>query len=155
MIAPKFTVDKDTISPYFEGQLGGGLTRALRAAALESGQMVASLAKANAVVGATGHMRQGIAVSETSSGGYPAVIVAPSALYGGVVEFGRKPGAWPPAGALTLWMERKGIDPKLEYVIRRKIGKKGTKAQPFLVPALDKATPTILRIYARRVTEAA
>lgn len=154
MIAPKFTVT-DTATPFFERQLGGGLQRALRAAALESGQMVASLAKANAVVGATGLMRSGIAVSETTDGGFPAVIVAPNALYGGVVEFGRKPGVWPPQGALTLWMQRKGIDPKLEYVIRRKIGKKGTKAQPFLIPALDKATPTILRIYARRVTEAA
>ncbi len=154
MIAPRFDVD-DTVTPHFERVAAGGLERSLRAAALESGQMVATLAKAAAPIGATGHLRQSIAVSETTDGGRPAVLVGPSVLHGGPVEFGRKPGTWPPKGALVLWMERKGIDPRLEYVFRRKIGKKGTKAQPFLGPALEKAKPAILRIFARRVSEAA
>lgn len=41
-------------------------------------------------------------------------------------EEGRKPGGkMPPAGVLLPWMERKGIPPEMEFLVRRKIARDG------------------------------
>jgi hypothetical protein len=45
--------------------------------------------------------------------------------------------AMPPAGVLTGWMQRHGMNPKNEYALRLKISRKGIKARPYLVPALE------------------
>lgn len=67
-------------------------------------------------------------------------------IYAPVVEFGRSAGApMPPSGVLLGWMGRKGIDASLEYVVRRKIGAKGTRKQPYMKPALDKNRAAITR----------
>lgn len=64
-------------------------------------------------------------------------------------KYGRKPGKWPPLLPILKWILIKKIHEKaygrkgatlasaksLAFVIRRKIGKKGTRAQPFLLPA--------------------
>lgn len=58
--------------------------------------------------------------------------------YAGYVEEGRRPGApMPPKGALIAWMQNKGIDPSLEFVIRRAIARKGIKARHMMKNALD------------------
>jgi hypothetical protein len=78
----------------------------------------------------TGHYRRSI----TSD-----VRVAPRAIigqfgsnvpYAPVRELGRRPGArMPPPGALRGWMRRHGIPLELEFVLRRRIGRRGTKAE--------------------------
>lgn len=61
--------------------------------------------------------------------------------YAKAIEFGSRPH-WPPPGSLARWARLKlGVPAarvqSVDYLIRRKISKKGTKAQPFLNPALD------------------
>ena len=66
--------------------------------------------------------------------------------YARVVEEGRSAGAaMPPQGALLGWMRRHGIDPEAEFVVRRAIGRRGTRPQPYLKPALDKNRAAIGR----------
>lgn len=46
-----------------------------------------------------------------------------------VIEYGRRPGSkMPPSGVLLGWMARRGVDPRLEFVIRRAIGRDGIPA---------------------------
>jgi hypothetical protein len=70
---------------------------------------------------------------EVTGKGTPQVkgVVGHQSKYGDVIEKGRKAGkAWPPEGALIRWIEvklGKGEEEayRLEFVIRRKIGRKG------------------------------
>jgi hypothetical protein len=61
--------------------------------------------------------------------------VGPSKDYGYFVEYGRKPGKQPPIAAVEGWARRHGISP---FLVARAIGRKGTKAKPFMAPALEK-----------------
>lgn len=63
--------------------------------------------------------------------------------YAAHVEFGTRPH-FPPASALTSWARRHGMAGK-EFVIARAISKRGTKAQPYLFPALEKQKATFLK----------
>lgn len=68
-----------------------------------------------------------------------AVSVGSNLRYAKPVEFGTRPH-WPPRGSLARWAQLKlgATDPmRADFLIRRKISKVGTKAQPFLNPALD------------------
>jgi len=52
--------------------------------------------------------------------------------YANYVEFGRRPGKWPPVGPIQLWVIRKLSPPADEldsivFLVRRKIGTKGTE----------------------------
>lgn len=60
--------------------------------------------------------------------------VGPSVNYGLFVERGRRPGRMPPAAAVAAWARRKGLG---AYAVARAIGRKGTRAQPFMGPALE------------------
>ena len=65
------------------------------------------------------------------------VIAAVSLLY---IEFGRRAGAkMPPSGRLDDWYAAKGIDPKLDFVIRRAIARRGIKPTPITQPVIDAA----------------
>lgn len=76
--------------------------------------------------------------------------------YAREVEFGRKPrGPLPAKGELIGWMRRKGIDVELEFVIRRAIAKRGTRAQPYLNPALEEHRAAIGREFALAADRAA
>lgn len=71
--------------------------------------------------------------AEVQGKGTPVVrgIIATASIYGEVVEKGRRPNkGMPPKGSLVRWLEVKlGLDEKtaqrVEFVVRRKIGKKG------------------------------
>lgn len=62
-------------------------------------------------------------------------IVGIGELYGGAVEYGRRPGKPPPAKVLRAWAALKLKAPGAEYAVAKKIGKEGTKAHPFVKPA--------------------
>lgn len=47
--------------------------------------------------------------------------------------------------AIQFWVKRKGIDPKLTYPIFRAILLKGIKPQPFMIPALEREKPKLLK----------
>ena len=47
--------------------------------------------------------------------------------------------------AIQFWVKRKGIDPKLTYVIFRAILRNGIKPQPFMIPALEREKPRLIK----------
>ena len=47
--------------------------------------------------------------------------------------------------AIQFWVKRKGIDPKLAYVIFRAILRNGIKPQPFMIPALEREKPRLIK----------
>lgn len=91
------------------------------------------------------------------------------AEHASAVEFGRRAGSTPPVGdmvkGLQAWVMKKGLADtftdsgnrrtrndnfykrvrSIAFLIARSIGKKGTKARPFLYPALRKNEPYIRR----------
>lgn len=69
----------------------------------------------------------------------------PSVAYGLYVELGRRPGKQPPIKAIEGWARRHGINP---FVLARSIGRKGIKAQPFLIPAFEKNQRRITELFA-------
>lgn len=80
----------------------------------------------------TGRLGGSITHTISGSGANLTSKVGPSVAYGLWVEKGRGPGKMPPVAALQPWARRHGVNP---YVLARAIGRKGTKPQPFLVPA--------------------
>lgn len=91
----------------------------------------------------TGAYRESIGYTISDRRGNLMLEVGPSVdndLLGGVLEFGRRPGArMPPAGVLLPWMARHGIPEDREFVVRRAIGRRGLQGQPFphIAVALD------------------
>lgn len=92
---------------------------------------------------------------EVQGKGRPVVrgIVAHGSAYGDVIEKGRRAGkAWPPEGTLLRWIEVKmGVDAheakRLEFVIRRKIGRKGFEGAHMFENALDQNWSKVERIF--------
>jgi hypothetical protein len=68
-------------------------------------------------------------------------------VYSNYVEFGRRPGKWPPEGPIQLWVMRKF---ELEgqalqdttFLVRRAIGQKGTKGAKMFQRAWDEGGKT-------------
>ena len=72
--------------------------------------------------------------------------VGPSARYAYWVEHGRRPGKQPPVQAVSGWARRHGIDP---FLLARAIGRRGTRAQPFVLPSWTRNRNSILTIFRR------
>jgi len=68
----------------------------------------------------------------------------PSVAYGVYVETGTRPH-WPPLGALVPWARRHGVNPRLVQVA---IARRGTRAQPYLMPAYQKNADKIVALFA-------
>lgn len=72
-------------------------------------------------------------------------VTGPSTNYGEFAERGSGPGGYPPLQDMIDWVQTKNIqsaDPDmsvrdLAFIIRRSIGRKGTPAQPYLIPAAE------------------
>jgi hypothetical protein len=71
--------------------------------------------------------------------------VGPSVRYGLYVERGSRPH-YPPVAALTGWARRHGMSP---YAVQRAIGRRGTRARPFLAPAFTRNAARIVALFAR------
>lgn len=101
-----------------------------------------------------GELRRGIKVYY-GKGSLTAAIGA-EALHSEVVEKGRGAGKrMPPHDAIAGWAHRKGIDPKLVYVIRRRIAEVGIEPRPYLIPAWDVERMLFIRRMADETRRAA
>lgn len=96
-----------------------------------------------AVAQDTRDLMRSIASEVTPIGGGIEGIVRVGAPYGRFVEEGRRPGKMPPVEELRGWARRHGIPEQGVYALARAIGKRGTKAQPFFWPAVDKRAGTV------------
>jgi len=68
--------------------------------------------------------------------------------YAEYVEKGRRPGRMPPSSALEAWVRTKVSVENIKsiaFLIARKIGREGTKPQPYLLPAARKEKPRYFR----------
>lgn len=92
----------------------------------------------------TGELKKSISVMVKDANPM-SVEVGPDVNYGADVEFGTKPHAVS-AGALSGWAKRKGLNP---YAVAKSIEKKGTKAQPYLIPGLKNAETLIEQAFTR------
>ena len=103
----------------------------------KSGAYVELAAKERAPVD-TGHMKSTIAfkVKETE------VEIGTNVFYAPYVEFGTRPH-FPPSSALEGWARKHGFGPGGGFLVARAISRRGTKKQPFLVPALQGAKSAI------------
>lgn len=133
--------------PVFEGKAPEILNRALAAAMDEATLLLEGEVKKRTpqgVFGAKGGLLSTIH-GEVEGRGTPVVkgIIGTQSKYGEVVEKGRRPGQkMPPEGTLLRWIEVKmGLDAvaarKIEYVVRRKIGKKGFPGAHMFEAAFD------------------
>ena len=88
----------------------------------------------------TGRLRSSIAsqVNETQA------IIGSNVAYAPYVEFGTRPH-WPPQGALQPWAQRHGFPAGKagDFLVRRAISRRGTRAHPYLIPALRESVEEI------------
>lgn len=98
----------------------------------QTAQEIRDRARSLAPVGATGNLRRRTRVVPQRPRLTVRVRFAPHAH---LVERGRQPGRMPPAARLEAWAKLRGLEGK-EYVLARAIAAKGTRAHPFVSPAL-------------------
>jgi hypothetical protein len=72
--------------------------------------------------------------------------VGPTTRYAFWVEYGRRPGRYPPLAAIAGWARRHGVHP---FVVARAIARRGTRPQPFVGPSLERNRVTLERMFAR------
>ena len=80
--------------------------------------------------------------------------VGSALTYAPVVEYGRASGWFPPISELRIWARRKLGDERAAFPIARAIKKRGFKAQPYLMPALEAAKPRVQMIFDNRMKQA-
>ncbi len=107
------------------------LEKDMRRGVKAAGDFVVKSAKerttAEGAVGKTGAFLKGWKFQPDSGALAVAGTVTNTAAHAKPVEFGRTAGKpMPPKDAIEAWMEYRGIDLKLSFVIRRAIGKRGT-----------------------------
>jgi HK97 gp10 family phage protein len=89
---------------------------------------------------------------------YPSVTVQSTAAHSAYVEYGTKGGAptarrYPPVNALRGWARRHGVNP---WYLMYKIGRDGTKPQPFMAPAeraVKRKLPSLVRTAAKQIAK--
>ncbi len=134
--------------------------RNLTAAMYEAVGLLEGKVKAYTPQGVFGERGGGLRASvfgEVVGKGTPLLkgVVATQSKYGEVIEKGRRPGMkMPPEGSLIRWMEVKlGMDSetakKREFLLRRKIGKKGFPGVRMFERALDENMGTLEGIFDR------
>lgn len=102
-------------------------------------------------------LAQSILVRREGQADYSVIAGARYARY---VEKGTGPGGKPPLQALRDWIRIKRIEPadptmdreQLAHLLQRSIAKRGTRAQPFMQPALEAKLPRIRELLEQAVT---
>jgi HK97 gp10 family phage protein len=126
---------------------------AKQAAPVDTGRLRSSISTVE-MIGATTAGAYGMT---SSSANEFTVTVGPNVEYGPYVEFGTRPH-WPPIAAILEWVKRKGLgamrtskktgktyrgrgvavdaaQKSIAFLIARAISRRGTRPQPYLVPA--------------------
>jgi len=93
----------------------------------------------------SGRLQGSISSTISGSGNTLTGQVGPSARYGLWVETGTRPH-WPPRAPLEGWAHRHGIP---VFLVQRAIARHGTRAQPFIGPALERTRGRITGIFAK------
>jgi HK97 gp10 family phage protein len=75
-------------------------------------------------------------------------VVGTNADYAPHVEYGTRPH-FPPVSAIREWSGRVLGDKSAAWPIAKKIARRGTPAQPFLRPALDKNRKKLVRLFGK------
>jgi HK97 gp10 family phage protein len=89
----------------------------------------------------TGNLRRSITHDVSAQAGGVVGRVGTNVPYARYVEEGTSPH-WPPVSALAGWAGRHGIP---AFLVARAISRRGTKAKPYLKPALQKNLAAIDR----------
>jgi len=81
------------------------------------------------------------------------------ANYGFFVEFGRKPGGYPPRAVIKAWTQKvlglSGAElNRVSRAIQHKIATKGVPPNPYLVPALEASRAEVIAVFNREVEKA-
>ena len=84
----------------------------------------------------TGRLRASI----TSEYQRLSTTIGPSVTYGAFVEYGTRPH-WPPLAALQPWARRHGFPSGARgaFLVALAISRRGTRAQPYMGPALEES----------------
>ena len=118
------------LNGQLDDAIGDGLTQA--------GSVIAGQAGKNAFeFRYLGQLHRSYAVDVRHLGDTHTASIGSNLVHAAVQEYGRKPGKMPPAQPIAQWMERRGIEANLLFVIRRAIAKKGTPARRNLGRALE------------------
>jgi hypothetical protein len=144
----------------FDGKAPAIIQSALDSAMSEAVALLEREVKARTPQGVFGVQGAGLRASvhgEIFLKGTPAIkgIIAHQSKYGDVIEKGRTAGkTLPPPGSLLRWIEVKlGVGEKkarqLEFVIRRKIGKKGFEGAHMFEKALSANEVKLMAIFDR------
>lgn len=139
-----------------ENDRTGKIKEQIRIGALRGLEACASIVEADAVLNCPVHdslLRNSI-YRKLNRSQY-TVTVGATAEYAAAVEFGRAPGKkMPPYKALMKWARDVLGSEALAFVVARAIGRKGTKPQPFLRPAIDNNTGLMDDVFAREMKRA-
>lgn len=97
-----------------------------------------------------GKLADSITHAITGGGADLTSTIGPTLAYGIVVEKGRTPGKPPPPiAAIRAWGLRHGFEERSLFILARAIGIKGTKARPFLRPALERNQARVVAEFAK------
>jgi len=132
------------------GDLPQRLRIALLKAMRDSVVMIQSLAKEKAPV-FRGLLRVSIVQKVAEQEDRILGEVGSGLPYARVVEFGRTSGWFPPVKELRLWARRKLGDERKAFVVGRAIKRRGFRAQPYLAPAAEEASPRVFLIFSQRL----
>lgn len=94
----------------------------------------------------TGRLAGSITHQITGGGANLTSRIGPSVAYGLFVEKGRGAGTPPPVSAIRGWATRHGINP---YVLARAIGRRGTKARPYMLPAFNQNVGRVISLFGK------
>lgn len=89
-----------------------------------------------------GRLRSSITPEVRTRGMNVEGVTGTNVKYGPYMETGTKPH-WPPRGALETWARRHGVS---EFVVRRAIARKGTRARRYFQAAFEKNEDEIKRM---------
>ena len=97
----------------------------------------------------TSHYARSITHRVSSSPGIVVGQYGSNVPYAPAREFGRRPGAkMPPRGSLLAWLRRHGIPAEMEFVIRRRIGRRGIPGEHVFRDTLAALKPLAEREFA-------
>lgn len=103
----------------------------------------------------TGRLRASITTAVDNTPGTPKWgKVGANEKYAPFVEFGTRPH-WPPLRALQPWARRHGFPPGKPgaFLVARAIAARGTKAHPFMRPALQNGMAKVENFFRQAMTE--